>query len=355
MIPRMARERILTAQEAGPEEQRTNYALRPTSFDNYIGQPQLIRKLRIAVEAARRRNESVDHCLFHGPPGLGKTTLAHVIANEIGTRVHLTTGPALTKAADLAGILMNLNERDVLFIDEIHRVNKTVEEYLYSSMEDFRIEITLDGGMHARVTSIDLKPFTLVGATTRLGLLTGPMRSRFGLVEHLDFYRPEDLETILRLNAAKLQLKADDKALSELARRSRGTPRIANRLLRRVRDFAAVEADGTLSLAITRKSLELEAIDDAGLDELDRAFLRTLIEVYNGGPTGIDAVAATLSEERETLEDVIEPYLLQQGFLTRTRQGRRATPKAYDHLKIKWTPPPTTPSGNGEGPGMFGE
>ena len=345
----MARQRIVSGEQEAPEEQRINYALRPTRFDNYIGQLTLIRKLKIAVEAARGRNEPVDHCLFHGPPGLGKTTLAHVIANEIGTRVHVTTGPALTKAADLAGILMNLNERDVLFIDEIHRVNKVVEEYLYSSMEDFKIEITLDAGMHARVTSIDLKPFTLVGATTRLGLLTGPMRSRFGLVEHLDFYRPEDLQTILTLNAKKLELRAEEKALAELAHRSRGTPRIANRLLRRVRDFAAVEGNGAISLAITRKSLELEAIDDAGLDEFDRAFLRTVIDVYGGGPVGIDAVAATLSEERETLEDVIEPYLLQQGFLTRTRQGRRATPKAYTHLGLKWTPKTEDPEAS-----MFG-
>ena len=347
----MARDRIVSGQSQGAEEQRPNYALRPTHFDQYIGQPSLIRKLRIAVEAARRRNEQVDHCLFHGPPGLGKTTLAHVIANEIGTRVHVTTGPALTKPADLVGIMMNLGERDVLFIDEIHRLNRVVEEYLYSSMEDFKIEITLDTGPHARVTTVAVKPFTLVGATTRLGLLTGPMRSRFGLVEHLDFYAPEELKTILTLNAARLGLTADDRALSELARRSRGTPRVANRLLRRVRDFASVEGDGTISLDLARRSLELEAIDETGLDELDRAFLRAILEVYNGGPVGIEAVAATMSEERETLEDVIEPYLLQQGFLTRTRQGRRATPKAYAHLGYKWTP---RPDDNGE-PGMFVE
>ena len=336
----MARDRVVSAASAGVEEQRINYALRPTAFEGYIGQRDLIRKLRIAVEAARGRGEPVDHCLFHGPPGLGKTTLAHVIANEIGTRVHVTTGPALTKAADLAGVLNNLGERDVLFIDEIHRLNTVVEEYLYSAMEDFKIDVTLDTGPHARIITMPLPPFTLVGATTRLGLLTGPMRSRFGLVEHLEFYRPEELHTILSLNAQTLNLEADDLALDELARRSRGTPRVANRLLRRVRDFASVEGDGELTLPITRQSLKLEGIDEAGLDGQDKAFLRTLIDVYDGGPAGIEAIAATLGEERDTLEDVIEPYLLQQGFLMRTRQGRRVTRKAYEHLGVPMPAPP---------------
>lgn len=330
----MARERIVSGEEHNPEERRQNYALRPERFDGYVGQEALIRKLRIAVTAALGRDEPVDHALFHGPPGLGKTTLAHVIANEIGTRVHVTTGPALTKPADLAGILNSVGERDVLFIDEIHRLSKVVEEYLYSAMEDFKIDITLDAGAHARVVTMPLQPFTLVGATTRLGLLTGPMRSRFGLVEHLDFYEPADLQIILAHNARKLNVEAEPAALEELARRSRGTPRIANRLLRRVRDFAAVEADGRLTLEVTKLSLQLEAIDAAGLDEQDRAMLRTIIDVYHGGPAGVDAVAATLGEERDTIEDVIEPYLLQQGFLTRTRQGRRVTPKAYAHLGL---------------------
>ena len=322
----------MAAESQGEPERRANYALRPDSLDHYVGQRDLVRKVRIAVEAALGRGEPVDHTLLHGPPGLGKTTLAHVIANEIGTRAHVTTGPALTKPADLAGILNNVGERDVLFIDEIHRVSRVVEEYLYGAMEDFKIDVTLDSGPHARVMSMPLEPFTLVGATTRLGLLTGPMRSRFGLVEHLDFYPVEDLLTILRANVTLLGVEADEEALAELARRSRGTPRVANRLLRRVRDFAAVEGDGTITPAITRRSLELEAIDEAGLDAQDRDLLLRLIDVYGGGPAGIDALAATLGEERDTLEDVIEPFLLQQGFLVRTRQGRRATPKAYAHL-----------------------
>jgi Holliday junction DNA helicase RuvB len=345
----MARERVVAARAQGPAEQQVNYALRPETLDAYVGQRDLVRKLRIAVQAALSRGDPVDHTLFHGPPGLGKTTLAHVIANEIGTRVHVTTGPALTKPADLAGILNSVGERDVLFIDEIHRVSRVVEEYLYSAMEDFKIDITLDSGPHARAVTLPLKPFTLVGATTRMGLLAGPMRSRFGLAEHLDFYPPEDLRLILDASVSRLKLDAQGVALDELARRSRGTPRIANRILRRVRDYAAVEADARITPEVTEQALALEGIDDAGLDEQDRTLLRTIATVYEGGPVGIDAVAATLGEERDTIEDVVEPFLLQQGFLTRTRQGRRLTPKAFAHLGLASpAEPPADPQ-----PSMF--
>ena len=335
----MARDRIVGPGSAGEPEEQFNYALRPTTFAQYVGQETLIRKLRIAVEAARARKEPVDHTLLHGPPGLGKTTLAHVIANEVGARAYVTNGPALTKGADLVGILTKLSSGDVLFIDEIHRLNAVVEEYLYPAMEDFKVDITIDQGAHARTMTIPIQPFTLVGATTRIGLLTGPMRGRFGISEHIEFYTPEALHQILLANARLLKVEAEPDALWELARRSRGTPRVANRLLRRVRDYAAVEGNGKLNLAITRDALALAGIDERGMDDQDRVFLKTLIEVYDGGPVGIEAVAATMGEERDTLEDVIEPYLLQNAFVTRTRQGRRATKLAYEHLHLKWKPP----------------
>src|SRR4051812_37628803 len=265
----MARERIVQTESEGENENRQNYALRPTSFEQYIGQEQLIRKLSIAVQAAKSRAEPVDHTLLHGPPGLGKTTLAHVIANEVGAQVYVTNGPALTKGADLVGILTKLNKGDVLFIDEIHRLPAIVEEYLYPAMEDFKVDIPLDSGMHARAVTFDIQPFTLIGATTRIGLLTGPMRGRFGISEHIEFYTPEALHEILKANAVLLKLTAAEESLWELARRSRGTPRVANRLLRRVRDYAQVEAKGKLNLAVTRKALELEGIDEKGLDVQD--------------------------------------------------------------------------------------
>ena len=343
----MARDRIVGSGSAGEEEERLNFALRPQKFAQYIGQESLIRKLKIAVEAARARKEPVDHTLLHGPPGLGKTTLAHVIANEVGAQVHVTNGPALTKGADLVGILTKLNFGDVLFIDEIHRLSAIVEEYLYPAMEDFKVDITLDQGAHARTVTIPVQPFTLIGATTRMGLLTGPMRSRFGISEHIEFYSPESLHEILRANARQLKLESEGPALWELARRSRGTPRVANRLLRRVRDFAAVEGNGKVTLPITKAALELAGIDEKGLDDQDREFLRTLINVYEGGPVGIEAIAATMGEERDTLEDVIEPYLLQNAFVTRTRQGRRATKLAYEHLGIEYRPPRPGPEDGG--------
>lgn len=335
----MPRERIVSGESGGEEENRFNYALRPQKFAQYIGQEQLIRKLNIAVQAARQRKEPVEHTLLHGPPGLGKTTLAHVIANEVGAQVYVTNGPALTKGADLVGILTKLSFGDVLFIDEIHRLNAVVEEYLYPAMEDFKVDITLDSGAHARVMTVPIQPFTLIGATTRLGLLTAPMRGRFGINQHIEFYAPEALFEILRANAKLLNLDVEGPALRELSHRSRGTPRIANRLLRRVRDFAAVEGTGKLTLPITRQALELEGIDQKGLDEQDRQFLRTIIEIYDGGPVGVEAIAATMGEEIDTLVDVIEPFMLQTGFVTRTRQGRRATKQSYEHLGMKFQPP----------------
>ncbi|HEV8603732.1 MAG TPA: Holliday junction branch migration DNA helicase RuvB [Tepidisphaeraceae bacterium] len=333
------RMRLSSPQAQDGEELTATLSLRPERLSQYIGQPTLIRKLKIAVEAARGRKQTVEHILLHGPPGLGKTTLAHVVANEMGAKVHVTNGPALTRGADLTGILNSLESGDVLFIDEIHRLPVIVEECLYSAMEDYKVDFTNEAGLHARTVTIKIKPFTLIGATTRIGLLTGAMRSRFGLIEHLEFYSPEQLQEILRQNVKLLKIESQEDALKELSRRSRGTPRVANRLLRRVRDYAAVEANGKATLEVTRKSLELEGIDQLGLDAQDRTFLTTLIEVYDGGPAGIDAIAATMGEERDTLEDVIEPYLLQTALLTRTRQGRRATKLAYEHLGKKYVPP----------------
>ena len=335
----MPRERIVTGESKTEDETRFNYALRPANFLEYIGQETLMRRLKIAVDAAKGRKEPVEHVLLHGPPGLGKTTLAHVIANEMKAQLHVTNGPALTKGADLVGILTKLGPGDVLFIDEIHRLPAIVEEYLYPAMEDFKVDITLDAGMHARTITMPIPPFTLIGATTRIGLLTGPMRGRFGNPFHLEFYTPEALHEILRHNARRLKVEHDDEALWELAQRSRGTPRIANRLLRRVRDYAAVEAKSKLTVPVTKAALELEGIDNRGLDDQDRAFMKTLIEVYGGGPAGVEAIAASLGEEVDTLVDVVEPYLLQTSLVLRTRQGRRATKSAYEHLGLKWNPP----------------
>ncbi len=332
----MARERILSSTSQGLDEEQFNLSLRPSRLEQCIGATQILEKIRIALTAAKQRNEPMEHILFHGPPGLGKTTLAHVIANELGTNIRITSGPALMRPGDLMGILTNLNRSDVLFIDEIHRLPVAVEEFLYPAMEEFKVDFTVDSGAHARSINIPLKPFTLIGATTRAGMISAPMRSRFGLLEHLDFWNEDDLYERVCRSAKILDVRFDEKALRLIARRSRGTPRIANRLLRRVRDFAQVKSDGKLTVTIVEKSLQLEGVDHLGLDDLDRKFLHTLIDVYHGGPAGIEALAATLGEARDTLEDVVEPFLLRMGLLARTRQGRVATRAGWEHLGLKF-------------------
>jgi Holliday junction DNA helicase RuvB len=330
----MAKERIVSAAAVTPQEEVFNTSLRPQRLDDYVGQPKLIEKARIALEAARQRREPMEHVLLHGPPGLGKTTLAHIIAQEMGTHLIVTSGPAINKPADLVGSLTKLGPRDVLFIDEVHRLSPVVEEYLYPAMEDFKIDITLDSGMHAKVVTLPVKPFTLIGATTRAGLLSGPMRSRFGLTHNLEFYSEADLLKILRRSASLLELDPQGEALPLIARRSRGTPRIANRLLRRVRDFAQVRAGGRFDVAAVEDALTLEGVDPLGLDELDRKYMRVIGEVYRGGPVGVEAIAATLGEDAGTLEEVVEPYLLQIGFLARTRKGRELTRAGGEHVGV---------------------
>jgi len=336
----MAREKIISNESTGPEDERFNRSLRPERLDDCIGGGDLMEKLRIAITAARRREEPMEHVLLHGPPGLGKTTLAYVIAHEMDTTIKVTSGPALTRPSDLIGILTNLEHSDVLFIDEIHRLSPTVEEYIYPAMEDYKVDFVVDSGMHSRTINLPLKPFTLIGATTRAGLLSPPLRTRFGITHHLDFWPPEDLLARARMSAEMLTLDADDPTLATLAGRARGTPRIVNRLLRRCRDYAQVKGDGRLTGETVDAALTLEGIDELGLDELDRRFLKVIIEVYKGGPVGIEAVAATLGEETDTLVDVVEPFLLQIGLLARTRKGRQATTKAYGHLGVAGAPPP---------------
>ena len=300
-------------------------ALRPTSLDEYIGQTELKERLRIAIEAATLRREPIDHILLHGPPGLGKTTLAHVVAGEMRANVHTTSGPALAKPADLVGMLTQLDEGDILFIDEIHRLPVAVEEFLYPAMEDKRIDIAVDAGIHGRTVTVSLNPFTLIGATTRAGLLSAPLRARFGLTHTLTYYPTGDLHTILARSATLLEAPAHEEALGTIALRSRGTPRIANRLLRRVRDYAQVRAGGTIDTACVDQALALEGVDTKGLDDLDRRYLHTIKTVYNAGPGGLEALAASMGEDAGTLEDVVEPYLLQLGLLARTRRGRELT------------------------------
>ena len=333
----MARDKIISTESTGPEDEQFNVALRPQKLAECIGMGELLEKLRISITAARGRDEPMEHVLLHGPPGLGKTTLAYVIANEMGSAIKVTSGPALTRPSDLIGILTNLDHRDVLFIDEIHRLTPAVEEYIYPAMEDYKVDFVVDSGMHSRTINLPLKPFTLIGATTRAGLLSPPLRTRFGITHHLDFWSAQDLLLRCRMTAGMLKMEYDEPALEMLARRARGTPRIANRLLRRCRDYAQVRGDGELNIACVEAALKLEGIDETGLDELDRKFLRTIIDVYRGGPVGIEAVAATLGEETDTLVDMVEPFLLQVGMLARTRSGRLATIKAYRHLGC--TPP----------------
>ena len=331
----MTRERIVSPETQVTDEMPTTsgLAIRPHRLEEYVGQSALVERLSIALEAVKARKEPMEHVLLHGPPGLGKTTLAHVIAHEMGSTAWVTSGPALTKAADLVGTLTKLGEGDVLLIDEIHRLPAAVEEYVYPAMEDYRVDFTVDSGMHAKVITLSLKPFTLIGATTRAGLLTQPLRSRFGITHHLEYYPQEDLELIIARAADRLGVvNLGSEAVSVIAGRSRGTPRVALRLLRRVRDFAQVRAAGRIDTGTVASALQLEGVDELGLDELDRKYMAVLADVYEGGPAGLDAIAATLGDDPGTLEDVVEPYLLQIGFLARTRQGRKLTSGGEAHL-----------------------
>ncbi len=316
------------------EDEVYGASLRPRSFDEYVGQERVVENLRISIDAAKRRGEPLEHVLFYGPPGLGKTTLAGLIARELGANFRPTSGPTLEKPKDLVGILTSLEKGDVFFVDEIHRLSRVVEEFLYPAMEDFQIDFIVDRGAYAKTLKLPLQRFTLVGATTRAGMLTAPLRERFGIVHHLDYYHVAELERIVHRSANVLAVPIDGDAAKTIAARSRGTPRVANRLLRRVRDFAEVRSDGRITRAIAEEALQREGVDELGLDRLDRAFLRTIVEQYRGGPAGIAAIAATLTEDAETLEDVVEPYLLKEGFVTRTASGRRATAVAYEHLGV---------------------
>lgn len=309
--------------------------LRPLSFDDYVGQAGIVENLKVFIEAARQRGEALDHVLFYGPPGLGKTTLAHIIAREMGVHITATSGPVLERAGDLAAIITNLEARDILFIDEIHRLPNVVEEILYPAMEDYRLDILIGQGPGAKTIKLELKPFTLVGATTRAGLLTGPLRDRFGVVNRFDFYSHEEIGRIIARSAKILEVELHAEGQSELALRSRRNPRVANRLLRRVRDFAQVRADGVITAELAREALDSMDVDEAGLDSMDRKFLRTIVEQFDGGPVGIDTLATALDEERDTLEDLVEPYVIREGFIKRTPRGRVATRATYEHFGLE--------------------
>jgi len=328
------RQRLILNQET-EEDAVVSLSLRPTRLTDFLGQKDLVENLKVSLDAAKQRKEPIEHMLFSGPPGLGKTSLAYIIAHEMDTRITVTSGPAIDRAGDFIGILTNLEEGDVLFIDEIHRLSKAVEEFLYPAMENFQIDFIVDKGPYAKTIKFNLKPFTLIGATTRSGLLASPLRDRFGIFHHLDFYNTEDLTQIILNSSKKLGLSIDTAAAREIAQRSRGTPRIANRLLRRVRDYAQVKTQtGVVTSAIVEKAMTTLGIDTEGLDETDRKFLRVMSDHYQGGPVGVDAIAATLNEEVDTIVDVVEPFLLKKGFVKRTQRGRELTEKAFAHLKI---------------------
>lgn len=328
-------DRLISADFENDQESLIEASIRPQNLDQYIGQEPLKEQMGLFIEATRRRSEALDHVLVFGPPGLGKTTIANVIANELGVSMRSTSGPVIEKAGDLAALLTNLQPHDVLFIDEIHRLSANVEEILYPAMEDFQIDIMIGEGPAARSIKLDLPPFTLIGATTRAGLLTSPLRDRFGIVQRLEFYNVQELTQIVSRSSKILNISADQDGCIEIARRARGTPRIANRLLRRVRDYAEIKGDGTITQSLANKALTMLQVDENGLDEMDRRLLTTLVEQFDGGPVGINSLAAALSEERGTLEDVVEPYLIQQGYVMRTSRGRQATKKTWQWLGLK--------------------